>query len=182
MKKLLLLLLFVSFAAQGQINIERDSIGIPIHGGAKAESYYLNVHRNSYRIIDNFAVDYFYPQFGTISRRYSNGWEITFSPGGPIGDTRSWRQWFLDNRAHFEGFGIFADWGNEVKKVRVGDINLRMKILQFANNPQSAGANVIRVEFSGTRGSLPADVPIRIERFGTIPGLQFPCNCTPPNQ
>ena len=180
MKNLIILLFFVSFAAQAQIDREHDSLGAGLSYSGKENSFWLHLNRIDHRIIDDFSVDYFYPQFGTISRRFSNGYIITFSEGGPPGDTRSWRQWFLDNRAHFEGFGLFDEWPSELKKVRVGNINLRMRIEQFNSNPELE--NSIRVMFSGTRGNytLPSDAPIGLERFGTIPSEIFPCECTPP--
>ena len=177
MKNLIILLFFVSFAAQGQTRVNQtDSIGWHFGTGYTKENSVIlhlgphNDHKTPYVRVDDFEIDYFYPQFGTWDGRNNDRHHaILLLDENVPGTNQKWIDWFVANRSIFPV--IPGDWRNVPnKKIRIGNINLLMEIKSI-----NVADRKIFVVWSWARGAdrnLSFDTPIRIERFGTA--LPFP--------
>ena len=169
MKKLLLLLLFASFWAQGQTRVNQtDSIGFDFGiGYTKERSVILhlgphNDHKTPYVRVDDFEIDYFYPQFGTWDGQNNNRDQaIQLLDENVPGTNQKWIDWFVANRSAFPSGS--EDWDNS-KKIRIGSVNVIMRIESI-----NVADRRIFIRWSYARGAdrnLTLGYPIRIERFG----------------
>ena len=185
MKKLLLLLLFASFWAQGQDYIpgrvhHTDSIGTyEIFSRNKAESDYLHLgpegNKVKYKIIDNFALDYFYPVIGTLAPRINGripteplARRAVISGNVPVTGV-PWADWF-DTTANADLL-VNAGWD---KKVRINGQNVNFNFI----TTMLENGETIMYHYRGYAGDG-GDVvgsELRIERFGNIEALRLPIN------
>ena len=176
MKKLLLLLLFVSFAAQGQGRVQvTDSLGATYSGGENFLYLGADGAKVQYRTVNDFALDYFYPRIGVVNFVRGNGQVYTLFDDLPsTGHVNDWSDYFgttAVDHAMTRGSGRLR------KKLKVGVHN---SVIDGINDRDAEGArfsarfipnlqvgDVVRVE-RFKQEPLPIEIGVRVPNQPTV--------------